>query len=250
MSLVIGEYAYCAFQVDTSQQVWYSYIYIKFEVFITLYVAVEIVQNAFFFTMFTYFAMIIYTGNTLDGIKSMWNLIYQCRRNCVYSKPFISIAGRKIVDRQLHDYVEITSLALIGSRDLFGIILYNFVITNIPVNIYILRRNLFEDPEPVERFMLWVIMYLQILSAFIVFGLLSYGSAVYHKPAKFIPVLQLMMKRSRCWLWYKIKFDDLHFRLLNGPKIGVAVGPVHTVTYRTSLEVYLIIDNVDFTFVI
>ena len=143
MSLVIGEYAYCAFQVDTSQQVWYSYIYIKFEVFITLYVAVEIVQNAFFFTMFTYFAMIIYTGNTLDGIKSMWNLIYQCRRNCVYSKPFISIAGRKIVDRQLHDYVEITSLALIGSRGLFGIILYNFVITNIPVNIYILRRNLF-----------------------------------------------------------------------------------------------------------
>ena len=47
-----------------------------------------------------------------------------------------------------------------------------------------------------------------------------------------------MLKGSRNWLWYKIKYEDLYLRLVDdGPKIGVAIGPVQTVTYKSSLEV-------------
>ncbi|KAI2800524.1 hypothetical protein BLOT_011911 [Blomia tropicalis] len=91
--------------------------------------------------------------------------------------------------------------------------------TNIPINILLLRRNVFENQTMFEKSLAWM------------------SCAVCHKPSKFIPILQPMLKDPRKWLWYKIKYEDLYMRLVDdGPKIGIAIGPVQTVTYRSSLE--------------
>ena len=49
-----------------------------------------------------------------------------------------------------------------------------------------------------------------------------------------------MLKGNTKWLCYKIKYTDLYHRLVDdGPKIGVAFGDMHTVTYVTSFEVII-----------
>ena len=231
-------YTYCGFQMDTSRQAWYAYIHINIDAQFFVYIAIELVQNSAFFTMLTYIGTIIYTGHIFDGIKSIWNLIYKCRRNSKHSKPFIPFRYRKIVDDQLHDYNRVTSLVIRGSSGLFGTILYSFLMTNIPINILLLRRNVFENQTMFEKSLAWMVIFLQLIAMFIVLTFLSWSCAVCHKPSKFIPILQPMLKDPRKWLWYKIKYEDLYMRLVDdGPKIGIAIGPVQTVTYRSSLEV-------------
>ena len=62
---------------------------------------------------------------------------------------------------------------------------------------------------------------------------------MYHAPKRFIPKLQLMLRPGKAWLFYKLKYDDLYNRLVQGPKMAVSIGPVESVTYQSSLQVLL-----------
>ncbi|KAI2795479.1 hypothetical protein BLOT_016694 [Blomia tropicalis] len=228
-------------RLDTSEQAWYAYMIGNLEFAIIMYAAVEFLQNATFFTTVSFMATTVFTGHVLLSNKSIWDLIYKSRYNRSILKANIPYRHHKIVYNQLHEYNRITSLVLDGSNQIFGSVLYYFLLTNMPINIFLLARNVFEDQSTVEEFLSWMIATCQLVSMFIVFSLLSWSTAVYHKPAKFIPVLQPMLKRNSNWLWYKIKYTDLYHRLVdNGPKIGVAFGDMHTVTYVSSLEALLV----------
>ncbi|KAI2796288.1 hypothetical protein BLOT_015842 [Blomia tropicalis] len=171
---------------------------------------------------------------------SIWNLVYKSRYKRSTLKTYIPYRHHRIVHNQLHEYNRVTSLLLDGNRQIFGTILYYFLLSNIPVNIFLLARGVFEDHRTIEEIISWVFMFSQLTIMFIVFSLLSWLTAVCHKPSTFIPVLQPMLKSNSNWLWYKIKYTDLYYRLVdNGPKIGVAFGDMHTVTYVSSFEILL-----------
>ncbi|KAJ6215886.1 hypothetical protein RDWZM_010386 [Blomia tropicalis] len=241
ISLISGYYTWIAFTMDTSKQAYFTYLTINLEHLAFQYITFQILQTAILFTVLSYFATMIYTGHVLDDNRKMWNLIYERRRNTPYMKAYIPSRYQRIVDDQLDDYIRVTTLVLNGSRDLFGTILYNFLMTNIPINIYLLVRNVFQHPSEIEVVLVWIMIAAQLLAATVVLSLLSWSTAVYQKPANFMPVLQPMLKRSKCWLWYKMKYADLYHRLIDdGPQIGVSIGPIQTVTYAFSLEAFYI----------
>ncbi|KAJ6224140.1 hypothetical protein RDWZM_002685 [Blomia tropicalis] len=183
-------------------------------------------------------ATMLHTGLTLDGIKSIWKLIHDCRLRFRTTRVIVPLRFYSIVSDQFIGYTQVTSHLLNGNREIFGTIMYAFLMTNIPVNVYLLQRNVFMKQRQFEIAIVWMVIALQLISAFNVLTLLSWSAAVYRKPAKFIPILQPMLHGSRNWLLLKIKYENFFHRLVDGgPQIGIAIGPIHTVTYRSSLEV-------------
>ncbi|KAJ6219467.1 hypothetical protein RDWZM_005279 [Blomia tropicalis] len=240
LCFVLTFYIFSGLRMDTSEQAWYAYIIVNLEVVLCMYLVSKLIQNGIFFTTVSYMATTIFTGHVQVSNKSIWNLIYESRYNRPVSKANIPYRKHRIVYNQLQEYNRITSLVLDGSNQVFGAVLYYFLLTNIPINIFLLSRGVFEDQSTIEEALSWTIVYGQLIAMVIVFSLLSWSTAVYHKPSKFIPVLQPMLKGNSKWLWYKIKYNDLYHRLVDdGPKIGVAFGDMHTVTYVTSFEVII-----------
>ncbi|KAJ6219640.1 hypothetical protein RDWZM_005452 [Blomia tropicalis] len=150
----------------------------------------------------------------------------------------IPFSCRNIIKNQLIEHNLVTYIVISSSRELFGYINYVFLLTNVPINVYILRRNLFEPQKVLDQIILWTIALVQMLSFLIVFIPPSWCTKVYHSPAKFIPTLLPMLRGSSCWIKYKMKYEDLYHRLIdNGPKLALTIGPVRAITYMTSLEV-------------
>ena len=154
---------------------------------------------------------------------------------------------------QLHEHNRVIYLMICGSRELFGWVLFAFLFINLPININLIRRNIFTKRlKPIESLILWFICFIQIFISFIVLCPLAWCCKVYHTPKKFIPSFQLMTiissnqqqsiecnitNQKNGWLWYKLKYDDLYQRLLYGPKFAISIGPVKEITYFNSLEV-------------
>ena len=102
-----------------------------------MYAITELLQNGIFFTTVSYMATTIFTGHVLLSNKSIWNLIYESRYNRPVSKAFIPYRKHRIVYNQLQEYNRITSLVLDGSNQIFGAVLYYFLLTNVPINIFL-----------------------------------------------------------------------------------------------------------------
>ena len=118
--------------------------------------------------------------------------------------------------------------------------MYTFLCTNIPINIYIMRRIVFKRDQPwLDVFIAWFVALLQFGGAVAVFLPIAWCNTVYHAPKRFIPRLQFMMAAHYRWLPSKLKYDDLYNRLMHGPKITVAIGPVNAITYWAFIEVCL-----------
>ena len=228
----------CVIQMDTSEISWYGYIWINCEILLCLYLGLEFAQNALFFTMCTIMGTIVFAGHVIETNKTIWKLIekYRCENLML---PSIPLPCRMIISNQMFEHNRVTYLVISGSRELFGYILYSYLLTNLPINVYLLRRNVFEQQELEEQLLIWLVILLQLLASMIVFGPLAWCAEVYHSPEKFIPILQPMLRGPRGWLIYKMKYEDLYHRLIDdGPKLAVSIGPVRAITYMASLEVY------------
>ena len=154
----------------------------------------------------------------------------------------ISNRSHMIVSNQLSVHNRVTYLVISGSHELFAFVLYAFLLTNIPVNVYLIQRNIFEQQKLMDQMVLWTVVFIQLIVFIIVFGPLAWCAEVYHSPAKFIPILQPMLRGSSGWLWHKMKYEDLYHRLIDdGPKLAVCVGSVREITYMASIEVCTIL---------
>ena len=110
--------------------------------------------------------------------------------------------------------------------------------TMVPVNIYFVRRIIFITNTAVDNMIIWFIVIIVLLLAFLCLTMLSWCCSVYHSPKKYIPKLQQMM-RGPMWRETKLKFDDLYGRLMRGPKVALSIGPLGDITYLGSFEVRL-----------
>ncbi|KAJ6224148.1 hypothetical protein RDWZM_002693, partial [Blomia tropicalis] len=226
----------CGNQTNTDTIRWYGYVWLNLEFLVYIYAGLECIQNGSFFSLCTITGTIVFAGHVIEMDRKMWKMIDQCRRKCPMLRS-ISCRSHKIIDNQLCEHNRVTYLVISGSRELFSYILYAFLLTNIPVNVYLISRSAIEQQKLIDQFILWGIVFVQLVVLIIVFGPLAWCAKVYHAPAKFIPILQPMLRSSSGWLWYKIKYEDLYHRLIdNGPKLAVSIGTVRAITYMASIE--------------
>ena len=115
-------------------------------------------------------------------------------------------------------------MVLRGSEDLFGVILFASLLTQVPVNIYLIRNMIFRNPPTLILIFIRIVLCFQTLAGCFTISLLAWENQVYHKPKKWIPNLQTMIN-GHYWIWYKIKYDDLYNRLVSGVKISITMGP-------------------------
>ena len=201
--------------------------------------AFQCIQFAIFFVMCITMLTIVNAGHVIETSRTIWKLINKYRTKNYFMLPSISLSYRNVIANQLIEHNRVTYLAIASSRELFGYINYAFLLTNIPINVFILRRNLYEPQKFLDQFLLWDICLTQMLTFLIVFLPPSSCTKVFHSPGRFIPILQPMLQNSSSgWIKYKMKYENLYHRLIdNGPKLALTIGPVRAITYMTSLEV-------------
>ncbi|KAJ6220373.1 hypothetical protein RDWZM_006185 [Blomia tropicalis] len=222
--------------MDLSGLAWYGYVIINIELIFGLYIALSIYQSGLFFSM-TVFGSSAYPGHIYQTNQKTLKHINECRLKMPLCS-YVSWRNRSIIKNQLQEHILATSLAISGSRNLFGKILYVFLLINIPINVYLIRRNLYRQQDFIDKLMLSLIAFFQLFVSLIVYLPLAYCNKVYHSPAKFIPILQPMLRGQKGWLWYKMKYEDLYHRLVdNGPKLSVSIGPVRAITFMAFCEV-------------
>ena len=190
--------------LDTTQHAWNGYLLVNCEFLVFLYIAIELMQNGIFFVMLTTIATMLHTSLVIDGIKSIWELIDECRFQIGSKVPTVPFRCRSIVSDQFNGYIQVTSHLLYGNREIFSTIMYAFLMINIPVNISVLQRNVFMKQRQLDLILAWGFIIIQLFAAFIVMTLLSWSATVYRRPSKFIPILQPMLHGSRNWIALKI----------------------------------------------
>ena len=224
-------------QLDTSALAWYAYVWVNCEYIICNYLTIQCIQTGIFFITLTTIFTIANAGHVKETNRIIWKLIGKCRTKNLML-PSIPLSYRMIIANHLREHNGITYIVIACNRELFGYINYIFLLTNIPINVYILRRNLFKQQILQDQILLWSLSFIQFLLFLIVFIPPSWCYKVFHSPAKFIPILQPMLRGSSSWIRYKMKCEDLYHRLTdNGPKLALTVGPVRAITYMTSFEV-------------
>src|SRR5699024_2066514 len=132
----------------------------------------------------------------------------------------------------------VTSYLVDGGEKLFGALMFAFVLTNLPINIYLLRKIMFTPTGMLPYIRL--LYYLLFLVHTAIFALLmlpiSWASTRLHEPKRWLSKAQLVNTHSKL-LWHRLKVDDLFGRLVSGPKISIYMGPSNPITFKTTLEV-------------
>ncbi|KAH9402949.1 hypothetical protein TYRP_015713, partial [Tyrophagus putrescentiae] len=107
-----------------------------------------------------------------------------------------------------------------GTKEIFSKILLAFLLTNIPINIYIFKGFVFNNEELLIPF-------------YIALYPLAKSSSQLHEPRKMLIALQYCLTN----FFAKLKTDDLINRLGNGPKYAISIGPFKEVTNQAILEI-------------
>lgn len=165
----------------------------------------------------------------------------------IYSKVNILIKNNKKFYQSSYQYYQVLTpllaehnrvcfLIFCSSNKMFSRVLLTFFLTNVPINVYFLKRIIFQKQKIVDLLLYWFIVLLQIGAAFTVLFPLSSMCKIVHLPKKFLFNLQCCLS-GRQWLWYKLKIEDLNYTLFHRPKISVGIGFIKAVTFKAVFEV-------------
>ncbi len=120
-----------------------------------------------------------------------------------------------------------------GTKEIFSKILLAFLLTNIPINIYIFKGFVFNNEELLIRIIMLFLFIFQYIAFYIALYPLAKSSSQLHEPRKMLIALQYCLTN----FFAKLKTDDLINRLGNGPKYAISIGPFKEVTNQAILEV-------------
>lgn len=169
---------------------------------------------------------IILLNRKLVQILLRYRTINRLPRNC-----------KRLVDECLREHNHLTYLILYGNRHLFSWIMYGFLNTNVPINVYLISSSTVGREEPLMHvYLYWWCIVLQLLAFTFSFIPLAWCCSVFHKPRKSIPTLQGMIK-GHFWMDSKLKYDTLYGRLLSEPKLAITVGPLVAITFMSTFDV-------------
>lgn len=134
----------------------------------------------------------------------------------------------------LAEHTLICTNLLRNNREISGNMVFAFLLTNIPVNIYLCIRLFKVHMQPVETFVFGAFMSIQILFTMVVLLAIAHRHRSIHCIYKWLPRLQFYIRGGN--LLHKLKYDSLLQRLTTGPKYGVTIGPLYTVTRKVIFE--------------
>lgn len=219
------------FHIET--HLLYSLLFVQFEFFLSVYQIYQILRAASFYVACSWFATAVFTRHA----KAFYFKVKQLLKNS--RKKHYQIVFDKqhhVIDQMIRKHNKICYLVVRGSEDLFGSVMFVFLLTNVPINVYIFWRIIFQKRTLIDMFVYWIVILLQVGAAITVFSPLAYSCGVYHSPKKFLLVIQKHLQGKQ-WVQRKLKIDDLYFRLIQGPKLAVSIGFLRAVTYLATLEV-------------
>ena len=252
-------------QNDLTLVRWYSFVCFYLEYQLLYYALNRLICKGLFFVYCTIIGTIVYSGHVIEIGQNVTKIINQYKMKMkiqIQQHRFQSLSLSSFITNniplhhtrtfyfQLHEHNRVIYLVTCGVRELFGWVMFVFFLVHIPVNISLIRQNIFiQNSKVIELLVLWLIVFLQIFVAGVLFCPLAYSCKVFHSPKKFIPSFQLLtttaptimdgnIQMNNGWIFYKMKYDDLYQRLLYGPKFAISIGPVKEITYFSSLEVF------------
>lgn len=209
---------------------WYYHLLTAVEIAVLAYCLFHLIKLTIFFTMSSVIVRLVYGGH----VEQITGQVAQ-----LSSKEQLKIRlgiPRTILDIFLVDHNRVCYFMSARNLQLFGSVMFVFILTNLPINIYLISRVLLARNHPLEWLLLATIFTAQVTAATVVMAPMAANCKVMHSPTKIIPKLQLLL-RGRAWRIYKFKFMDLYVRLSCGPKFGVSVGDLNAITYMQICEV-------------
>ena len=222
---------------------WLSLGLIYMDFFSMIFGLVQMTQAAFFFTNCTILGTIVYTGHVRKLYSQVEVML--AKYSSAGQGSTISVLPVQrcyhVLANVLAEHNKVCYLVMRGCVELFGSVLLAFICTNLPVNVFLLRRNILLHYSTVSNLISWAIVLAQSMAAVVVFAPLAWCAEVYHRPKRWIPKLSMMLMTAAAdrpkWYLLQMKYDDLYGRLMHGPKIAINIGPVESITFRSALEV-------------
>lgn len=209
----------------------FSQIIYHLEYLFGFYETCKILRLTVFFVSCSWYGSTVFTGHLNELYSKTKQLITKNNMNCLIFIKHLNVGNQLITEHNKVSYLVIS-----GSQQLFSRILLIFVLTNVPSNVYIIWRIIFQRQSFIDLLVFWTIVLIQMIATVLVFGPVAYQCKVFHEPTMFLSVFQNSLY-GRQWFMTKLKLDDFIYRITHGPKISVGIGFLKTVTYKTTLEV-------------
>lgn len=156
-----------------------------------------------------------------------------------HPKLKLPVSFRLLLERFLQEHNFVCYCVVRSSAQFWGKIILAVIWTQIPINIVFLKKIVSGGKEtPLSLKLIFIIFCTVQLCIFtLMFAPLSWCQKVYHSSKKLLPRMMIMTTGSGPWWWtLRFKYNDLYGRLMGGPKFAMSVGPLHAITYLSSIE--------------
>ena len=229
---------FAAVYPDWSGHTLLSIGFVLVEIAVGYFVLHILARYGLFFTCITVLGTMS-TPNYLIEVQAELKKV--CFKKGKKSVKIIPLKRKPLIDNFLVEHTRLCTTVVETSRTLYGPLIFATVLTMIPSNVIFVRRIFLLATPPSLRLIFLLVFVIQSELVLFIFVPLSWCHQVYHCPKRFIPGLLLRISAQNSgWMRTKLKYDDLYGRLMSGPKLGLSVGPMHTITYFSSLEVLLL----------
>lgn len=158
------------------------------------------------------------------------------RRRSVSRQGMTSATGK--LDHCLTEHTQICAHVLYGNSKIWSTIMFYFIATNVPSNVYFIIHLHFDKMPFLESLIYIVLLCTQLIAAVFVLLRLAKNSKLIHGFGKYVPAVQQVLQGRMC-IHLKFKYDHLLHRLTS-TKYGMTVGPIFLVTYESVFKILLI----------
>lgn len=215
---------------------WYILLWNINDLFLGVYTLIKFIQCSAFFTNVSIMSAVVFINQmNLLKKKSLLKIIVNTKRKI---RTPCSVKAMKMVINFLVEHNTICYLIMSGNSPLWGPVMAAFVLTNLPVNVYVLSQLVLStgDNSFIELLVLITILTVQIAAFYINMRPMSNMCKELHALQSTIVSLQQHLMSGQ-WNLLKLKLDDLKERLSCGPKVAVTIGSAREVTGETIIEV-------------
>lgn len=146
--IVVSIILYYSAEVALSNP-WISVCWVLFESLVTYYGLIRLIRCGILFILFSVNATILYT----EHLTAVGNTVMESIGN-----GRIFSVSKTVLKNYLTDHNRITYMLINGNRQLFSAVLLTFFLTNIPVNIYLIRRIVLLKQDATILYLMWVVV--------------------------------------------------------------------------------------------
>jgi len=221
---------------------WYFLVWTFVDFGLICYQLMRMLKVAFFMICFAVMALIVQGGHVQELNRLVVKLIRLLNQTTAVDEQRHSVQvglQRTVLTRFLVDHTRICIVLIDANKQVFGPVMFCFMLTNVPINVYLISRFLLKPNFAFEFFITCIAFITQLLAINVTMTTLAANCKIMHSPIRFIPALQQVV-RARESLQLKLRFLELYSRLSTGsPQYGISIGELHTITPMKIYEVFM-----------